>query len=224
MLVYSKMAKVISFFVGNCYPLLFSQLHNARVTAANWGEMWVQQRRTTEAYIKVRLRERGGSWSRRLPQGVAVTFVVLILGADVAAATASCSEEQYLVRAHKRSGYTRSDGVYVSPALVSAHCKNYRTYRSAEIHFHTVKSTSSSKNKYKNFSKKDKRQIREAFKKIPQILTGIGKVTLYRQSRDGQYPMNPASINSKTKKIILYDSIHQYSMERVLAHELAHIY
>ena len=63
----------------NCYPLPFSQLHNARVTAANWGEMWVQQRRTTEAYIKVRRRERGGSWSRRLPQGVAVTMRILLL-------------------------------------------------------------------------------------------------------------------------------------------------
>ena len=55
------------------------------------------------------------------------------------------------------------------------------------------------------------------------MLTNIGKVTIYRKKRDTQYPMNPASINSKTKKIILYDSIHQYGMERVLAHELAHI-
>ena len=77
---------------GNCYPLPFSQLHNARVTAANWGEMWVQQRRTTEAYIKVRRRERGGSWSRRLPQGVAVTkfvclsmFFLLSCGAELTA-------------------------------------------------------------------------------------------------------------------------------------------
>ena len=58
----------------NCHLLPFSELHNARVTATNWGEMCVQQRRTTEAYTNVRRREREGSWSRRLPQGVAVTL------------------------------------------------------------------------------------------------------------------------------------------------------
>ena len=136
--------------------------------------------------------------------------------------TLRCPKGQYLVRAHWRMGYYRSDGIRVSPAKVSAYCKNYRTRKPLVLQFHNVKKGTSKEKKYKNFSKKEERQIRKAFKKIPQILTDVGKVMLYRQGV-GKYPKNPASVNSKNKRIVLYDNIFNDNVERILAHELAHI-
>ena len=139
------------------------------------------------------------------------------------AVTSFCSTNQYLVKKHNRSGYFRSDGVYVSPSVVSAHCRDYRSFRSAEIHFPTkISKVDLSKKRFKRFSKEEKRKIRDAFKKIPRILTDFGKITFYRQ-KEGIVRNNPAVTNPKKKEIILYDSIFQHNIERVLAHELAHI-
>ena len=137
----------------------------------------------------------------------------------------SCPEGQYLVRSHWRSGYYRSDGSRVSSAQVSAYCKNYRIQKPLEIHFYDVKWSTWNifrKRKYKNFSEKEKKQIREALNKIPRILTNIGKITFYRKDQ-GEEPTNPADVYPKSKRIILYDSIVRYDIERIITHELAHI-
>ena len=147
-------------------------------------------------------------------------FSPLLLQA-AGAATTTCPSGQYLVRSHHRSGHYRSDGAYVSPTTVSGYCKNYRNYKPAEIRFHRVKRAGPSRTLYKNFSKKEEAQIKRAFKKLPKILTGVGKISFYRQNR-GMNPRNPASVNYKNKRITIYDSISEYDMERVVAHELAH--
>ena len=150
-------------------------------------------------------------------------FSIFLFVVDTEAAKVrSCPEGQYLVRSHWRAGYYRSDGTKVSSARVSAYCKNYRTYKPAEIHFHHVK-WRFFKRKYKNFSKQEKEQIRKSFKKIPRVLTDIGKVTFYRKDRDLMSLRNPAKTYPKSKRIIVYDSISRYAIERVIAHELAHI-
>ena len=149
--------------------------------------------------------------------------IVLILSSILLqeASATTCPKGQYLVRTHKRSGYYRANGVYVSPTTVSAYCKRYRNYKPAEIHFHRVKRGGTSRSEYKNFSKKEETQIRKVFKKLPKILTGVGKISFYRESR-GRYPKNPASANYKNKRITIYDSISEHDMERVVTHELAH--
>ena len=155
----------------------------------------------------------------RFTSKIGIFLCLLFLSQGVFAITFSkvCGEGQYLVRSHYRSGYVKTDGTLVSSAQVSAHCKNYRTAKPPEPHFRKMKSRS-----FRSWSKKEKRMIQEALKKLPKILTHIGKITFYRKKMS-KYPNNPASVNTKIKRITIYDSIYQYNLERVISHELAHI-
>lgn len=140
------------------------------------------------------------------------------------AVSASCSEGQYLVRTHYRSGYFRSSGTYVSPTTVKAYCKDYRNFEAPILHFpeEKLKTDSRSKEGYKKFSKSEKEKIQEIIKSLPKVLTAFGDIKFYRK-KEGRVKGNPASVNSKKKEIILYDSISKHDMKRVIAHELAHI-
>ena len=147
-----------------------------------------------------------------------VAIIFLFISLQTAVATViSCSKGQFLVRSHKRLGYYRSDGTYISPTRVSAYCKNYRKNQPAELIFPPARKG------FKKISKKEMNSIVKAFRKIPHILTGIGKIKIYRQDKDQWYPENPARVYEEKKEIFLYDIISQYSMDRVIAHELAHI-
>ena len=106
----------------------------------------------------------------------------------------TCGEGQYLVRAHYRSGYIRSDGISVSPAQVSAHCRNYRTLVPPEIHFPENKSQNS-----RPWPVGEKRRIQEALKTLPKTLTHIGKVTFHRKIKS-KIQNNPADVNIEEKK------------------------
>ena len=141
---------------------------------------------------------------------------ILLECAEVIAS--NCPEEQYLVRAHKRSGYYRTDGIYVSPATVSAYCKSYRNFKSAKLHFSNKKAT---QKRSKSFSEDEKRKISKAFERLPGVLTKFGKITFERKSF-GRFPKNPATADPDKKIITVYDSISRYNMERVVGHELAH--
>ena len=143
-------------------------------------------------------------------------FSVLLQEANASVTT--CPDGQYLVRAHKRSGYYRSNKTYVSPARISAYCKNYRNFKPAKLNFSKPQS---SRSKIKNFSKKEIKQIQLSFKELPGILTKFGKITFQRK-KSGVIPNNPAVSNTSKKTIILHDSISRYNMKRVIAHELAH--
>ena len=138
-------------------------------------------------------------------------FLFLIVTQKLWAA-AYCPPGQYSVKAHQRTGYQRSDGTHVSPATVSAYCKSYRHSKPAELKFY---------NDFKIFSEKEKRKISNIFKKLPSVLTEFGKIKLYRHRQDENLA-NPAASSPERKLIIIYDSIAQYNMERVIAHEMAH--
>ena len=66
------------------------------------------------------------------------------------------------------------------------------------------------------------KRVEEAFKKLPKILTHIGKITFYRE-RKSHVRGNPADVDTIKKEITLYDSIYQNNFERVITHELSHI-
>ncbi len=134
----------------------------------------------------------------------------------------TCSEGQYLVRTHYRSGYFRSNGTYVSPTTVKAHCRDYRKFEPATVHFPEKKAGFGTKEGYKKFSDSEKEKIREIFKSLPKVLTAFGDITLYRK-KGGRVKDNPASVYPKKKEIVLYDNISKYNMKRVIAHELAHM-
>ena len=133
------------------------------------------------------------------------------------ALSSDCGEGQYLVREHYRSGYVRTNGVSVSPARVSAYCRNYATPNPPEIHFLKKESQNS-----RPWPIGEKKRIQDAFNKLPQVLTHVGKVTFYRGKKD-RVRGNPASVNTEKKEITIYDSIYKNNFERVIAHELAHI-
>ena len=78
------------------------------------------------------------------------------------------------------------------------------------------------KRKFKAFLPGEKGRIRDIIKKLPLMLTSFGTITFYRQ-KSGKVKSNPAVTDPEKQTITIYNSIAEHSMERVVAHELAHI-
>jgi len=136
----------------------------------------------------------------------------------------SCPKDMYLVREHKRQAHYRNDGTYVSGTTVSSHCRHYRSEGPLDPKFKNEmpKGWPYKKETFKQCPKKKKEKILNILNSLPNILTQIGKLTIYCPSKS-ETPNNPATSAPDDKIISLYDSSFEMDTKRVITHELAHI-
>ncbi len=135
-----------------------------------------------------------------------------------------CPKGTYQVRNHPRSAYYRSDETYVSATTVSAYCKQYRSFEPLEIQFENTKPTAwpYKKEIFKNWKKSEIKQLTEILNKLPDVLTHIGNLKIFRADKS-IIADNPASSIPGKNIIVLYDSAIPSDTKRIIIHELAHI-
>lgn len=136
----------------------------------------------------------------------------------------TCPEGTYLVQGHPRQAHYRSDGTYVSEAVVSSYCRHYRNDGPLKEQFfiRMPKGWPHKSEKFKTCSNKKQKQISKILKSIPKILTDVGKLKIYC-AKKSEMPKNPATSAPEVKAIVLYDSSFKMDTKRIIIHELAHL-
>jgi len=82
------------------------------------------------------------------------------------------------------------------------------------------------KEKFFQWSTTEKQNVTTAVTKIPGILVNTEKFEIYRMDKSENFPNPGTSGDSDPRTIVLYTTAFngKYNLERVLAHEFAHIY
>lgn len=151
-------------------------------------------------------------------------FYVGFAIAPVFANAIKCSTNEYLVRAHHRNEYVRSDGTLVKATEVKTHCKqrpvNYDYFQN-RIKDNLPVEWPHKKEKPRAWTRGQKERLLEAGTILPALLLQNSIAGVFRSQKSKDFP-NPAS--SAKGVIVLYDSA--FSLDRnlseILAHELAH--
>lgn len=135
-----------------------------------------------------------------------------------------CPEGQYLVSAHPRTSYYRSDGTFVNSAKVESHCRPYSFNKPLKLLF---KSKIPERWPYqleifKEWSKLEKKEIENVISNLPKSLQELGEISIYRSVKSS-FPNNPSASGPDESIIVLYDGAKKYGYQKVLVHELAHI-
>ncbi len=135
-----------------------------------------------------------------------------------------CPEGQFLVSAHPRTSYYRTDGTFVNSSNVESYCRPYRFNKPLKLLF---------KNKihenwpyqleiFKEWSKSEKKEIKDVINNLPKSLRKLGEISIYRSVKSS-FPNNPSTSGPDESIIVLYDGAKKYGYKKVLTHELAHI-
>lgn len=143
----------------------------------------------------------------------------------------TCGQNQYVVKAHFRKAYTRTDGTSVRATNVKDHCRD----KSIGFLFAENKFKNSlpeywphKQEKGKSWSIEERERLVEALDDIPNVLFSKQLVGFYRAERSKDFP-NQAThgIGDDSKVyIVLYDNAFSFkekgALARILVHELAH--
>ncbi|MEI8347207.1 MAG: hypothetical protein WCG27_07055, partial [Pseudomonadota bacterium] len=135
-----------------------------------------------------------------------------------------CAPGQYQVREHSRTEYYRKDGTYVSEAKVKTYCKEYQNFKPLKLKFEEKmpRGWPHKKEKFKKWSELEKKKVTAIINNLPKALNQVGELKILRADKS-ETPNNPASSAPEKNIIVIYDSIKDYDLQRVLAHELAHL-
>lgn len=152
-----------------------------------------------------------------------IYFIICLT--HVLANASECPVGKYPVSAHSRTEYYRNDGTHVNATDVNSSCREYRLQKPLIVNFskNTPKGWPHKREKFRNWTEKEKTVVTKALNELPAILTQIGELKIYRAIKS-EIPDNPSTSGLEDKIITLYDNVSKHELKRVLAHELAHIY
>jgi hypothetical protein len=152
-------------------------------------------------------------------------FIFLYLVFNTKVSALECPAGKYPVREHSRTEYYRHDGTFVSGTNINESCREYLSTKALVLNFqsNTPKRWPHKKEKFRNWTEKEKLELRKALSELPPILTQIGELKVYRALKS-EINDNPATSAPDVKIITIYDEISKHELKRVLTHELAHIY
>lgn len=133
-----------------------------------------------------------------------------------------CPQGETWVSGHPRKEYFRSDGVYVSAAQVTGHCRSKAAayqFWSARLVNNEIKGWPHKSEKFKSWSRSEIEAAIGALDRVPNSLWDEIKIHRAKQSRSSG---NPAT--SAEGEMVLYDEAfsRQRNLARIFVHELAH--
>ena len=135
-----------------------------------------------------------------------------------------CPEGQFLVNAHPRTSYYRTDGTFVNSSNVETYCKEY-TFSKPLILKYLSSMPEGWPNQlelFKAWSPSEKKLLEKEIAKLPKMLRDQGEITLLRAIRSA-FPDNPSTAAPDESIIVFYDNAKKFGYKRVLAHEMAHL-
>jgi hypothetical protein len=157
-------------------------------------------------------------------------FLILFVCASVLfsfrifSAESNCPAGQYRVKEHRRSGYTKSNGIFVRPTIVKSHCKfltKVTEYLERRFKNGIPSTWPHAKERPGSWTEEEKERLRETLEEIPYVLLSKKIDGFYRLKKSKDYP-NPAT--SANGIIVLYDSAFTSSslLGEIVVHELSY--
>lgn len=135
-----------------------------------------------------------------------------------------CHQGEYFVSAYHRNSYYRTDGTFVGPADVEAHCRSYRFSSPLRIKYESKMPVGwpYQLDLFKSWTEGEKKEVQKALNSLPEKLRNIGEIKVYRSVKSS-FLNNHASSGPDDSIIVLYDSAKAFGYRQALAHEMAHI-
>lgn len=136
-----------------------------------------------------------------------------------------CPEGQFLVSAHPRTSYYRTDGIFVNSSNVEAYCKEYTFSKPLILKYlsNMPEGWPNQLELFKTWSPDEKKLLEKEMAKLPKMLRDQGEITLLRAIRSA-FPDNPSTAAPDESIIVFYDNAQKFGYKRVLAHEMAHLF
>lgn len=154
-------------------------------------------------------------------------LLVFVIFSDVTLALEQekpCPPGHHRVSERVQPPYYRADGTAVSGSKQESHCRlnppHFATWE-PRLKVGKIQNWERKNEITKTWKNEEKIRVLNEIGSLPEFLFPKNEISIYRASKDSTNPNNPASGLGNT--IVLYDPSFGRKLDRVLAHEFAHL-
>lgn len=138
-------------------------------------------------------------------------FITIICFLSRSIFALECPEGQFLVSAHPRTSYYRTDGTFVNSSNVETYCKEYTLSKPLILKYlsRMPEGWPNQLELFKAWSPSEKKSLEKEIAKLPKMLRDQGEVILLRAIKSA-FPNNPSTAAPDESIIVFYDSAPKF--------------